>query len=321
MVSIIIPIYNVDAYLNSCLESIVKQTYTNWECVLINDGSTDSSGNICNFWAQKDNRIHVIHQKNSGVSIARNNGLQKAKGEYICFIDSDDWIDDDYLELMINHSNNCDFVVSGQIREFPDGKTIIYKPNNTGFFNLSHKQTKLFIELCKDYLLYAPHEKLYKKEIITNNNLRFLEGCNYGEDLIFNFQYLQYVKNISTVSVAKYHYRILPNTLSTKFRENQFQEDYNQWKILESFYREHNLFNQEAKEYLYRRLWGIVYDGIFIYPKLANKSSKFLKNILFIPEIYDLKNHQRIFNCSWWIKQAIIFRLYPIFKIYFWIKG
>lgn len=321
MISIIIPIYNAEKYIDECIESIEKQTYTNWECILVNDGSTDSSGNICNQWAKNDKRIHIIHQKNCGVSIARNNGLKKSKGEYICFIDSDDWIDENYLKLMIEHSSHCDLVVSGQIREFPNRTTTIYKPCNTEVFNISHENANKFIELSEDFLLFAPHEKLYKKEIITNNNIRFLEGCNYGEDLIFNFQYLQYVNNISTISDAQYHYRILSNTLSTKFRENQFYEDYDQWKILEAFFYKHHLLTPKAKEYLYERLWGIIYDGLFIYPQLLNQSNKYLKDILSIPEIKELKKFRRTFNCSWWIKQSILYRLYPIFRFYFSLRN
>lgn len=103
MISIIIPVYNVKLYLDNCIQSVIQQSYTDFECILVDDGSTDGSSEICDQWAEKDNRIIIVHQPNGGVSSARNKGLEQAKGEYICFIDSDDWVDVDYLSAMINN--------------------------------------------------------------------------------------------------------------------------------------------------------------------------------------------------------------------------
>ena len=115
MISIIIPVYNSATYLNQCIESIINQTYTDWECIIINDGSTDDSANICDIWSQTDSRIHVIHQSNQGVSASRNRGLKKSKGEYIVFVDSDDWVETNYLYDMISSmvENKTDIIVTG----------------------------------------------------------------------------------------------------------------------------------------------------------------------------------------------------------------
>ena len=216
MISIIIPVYNVAPYLDQCLESVINQTYTDWECILVNDGSTDNSGDICDSWAQKDNRIHVIHQNNSGVSVARNKGLDIARGEFITFIDSDDWIDKFFLESMFKHSKDSDLVVSGLIRNYQNSTTAEYTPLYTEYFPINEHQIDKFVDLNKKSLLFAPHEKLYRADIINTYHIRFTIGCNYGEDLLFNYEYLQYVKNISTIAIALYHYRVLENTLSTK---------------------------------------------------------------------------------------------------------
>ena len=102
MISVIVPVYNAAPYLDQCIESIVKQTYTDWECILINDGSTDKSGEICDKWGKFDSRFRIIHQINQGVSATRNRGIKESKGEYIVFIDSDDWVSPNYLKDMIN---------------------------------------------------------------------------------------------------------------------------------------------------------------------------------------------------------------------------
>ena len=120
MISIIIPVYNVKLYLDNCIQSVIQQSYTDFECILVDDGSTDGSSEICDQWAEKDNRIIIVHQPNGGVSSARNKGLEQAKGEYICFIDSDDWVDVDYLSAMINNlkEKETDLIICGLTQEF-----------------------------------------------------------------------------------------------------------------------------------------------------------------------------------------------------------
>ncbi|MBQ7815737.1 MAG: glycosyltransferase, partial [Oscillospiraceae bacterium] len=100
MISVIVPVYNTEKFLDKCIESISKQTFDDFEIILVDDGSTDKSGQICDTWAHKDNRVKVIHKQNAGVSAARNNGIAAAKGEYIAFVDSDDTVSPDYLRLL-----------------------------------------------------------------------------------------------------------------------------------------------------------------------------------------------------------------------------
>ncbi len=317
MTSIIIPIYNTEKHLNNCLASISNQSFADFECILIDDGSTDNSPIICDEWAVKDNRFLVIHKQNEGVSAARNDGLNIAKGDYILFVDSDDWLEHDYIAEMARHSEYAELTVSGQIRDYSNGKQEVFKPHHTTSFQLCSENTAIFTQLCKDWLLYAPHEKLYRRDIIEKNGIRFIKGRNYGEDLTFNFEYLDYVSTISLVDKALYHYRIEEGSLSTRFRPNQFDEDYKQWKILASYFQRKNMWNEESKPYLYRRLWGIVYDGIFLYSKLEKSSSSYFKEILSIPEINELREYQSLFPCSSWIKWAISNRYSWLFKLYF----
>ncbi len=317
MISIIIPIFNAKRHLEQCLESVCGQTYTAFECILVDDGSTDGSGELCDQWAKKESRFRVIHKQNGGVSAARNDGLDIAKGELVMFVDSDDWLEKDYVEEMASHCDNAELTVSGQIRDYSNGNQEVFKPCQTTSFTISSENTAIFTQLCKDWLLYAPHEKLYRRDIIEKNGIRFIKGCSYGEDLTFNFEYLDYVSTISMVDKALYYYRIEEGSLSNRFRPNQFDEDYKQWKILESFFPKKGLWNEESKPYLYKRLWGIVYDGIFLYPQLDNASSSYIKHILAIPEIEGLEQYKNCFNCATWIKWLIIQRNAFALKMYF----
>lgn len=315
--SIIIPIYNSEKHLEQCLESVCSQTYTDFECILIDDGSTDNSASICDHWAKKDERFRVIHKKNEGVSAARNDGIEKARGEYILFVDSDDWLEKNHVTEMTSHCNDAELTISGQIREYVDGKQKIFKPRQTTTFHLSSENTSIFTQLCEDWLLFAPHEKLYVLDIINKNHIRFEAGCDYGEDLQFNFSYLEHIETISTVSQAHYHYRMEDNSLSSRFRSNQFDEDYGQWQVLASFFQRKGLWNDASKPYLYKRLWGIVYDGIFLYPKLEDAPSSYIKHILSIPEIDDLKQYGNTFKCAQWIKWLILHNQTFAFNILF----
>lgn len=323
MVSIIVPVYNVESYLDECIQSIITQTYKDWECILINDGSIDKSGDICDQWTKKDYRIKVIHQSNQGVSAARNRGLKHAHGEFITFIDSDDWIENNYLNVIVKHlyHNPSELYVSGIIQNFNDGTKHTYIPTNQVSFRLKSENIHHFVDLNRSYLLYGPTANLYQGKIIREHNIRFRTNISYGEDLLFNYDYLEHVKTITCIDKAYYHYRIIGNnTLSSKFRQDQFETDYAQWQVVLSFYQRKNLWNKEAKELLYQRLWGIIYDGLFLFPKLKNPSYKYIQQILSIPEIKELKQYKDIYPCKAWIKQTILSRLTFLFYLIFKFK-
>lgn len=317
MISIIVPVYNVEDYLPQCLNSIITQKYVNWECILIDDGSTDNSGLICDSYSQKDNRITIIHQANQGVSVARNNGIKCATGQYITFVDSDDWIDENYLNSLLKGLySNSDIVASGLIQEFPDNTTKTLVPPQNYSFSLNEEHTNIFVEMNKLSLFYGPVAKLYKHSIIKKYNISFPENCSYGEDLIFNYQYLSHIKEITCMSVVNYHYRIIGSgTLSSRFRPDRFDTDYFQWKILRMFYQQQQMWNRISQEYLYQKLWGIVYDGIFEEKKIKKN---IIDKIVNIPEHNELIYWEHTFSCAKWIKKLIQYKcsylLYLILK-------
>lgn len=284
MISIIIPVYNVEKYLDQCLESVVFQSYTDFECILVNDGSTDNSGNICDKWAKKDNRFRVLNQDNQGVSCARNNGIDNANGEYIVFIDSDDWVDTDYLESFMNESS--DLVISGDIVETQNGPIKINTPIQEKEITISNKYLNEFSQLLESHLLFGPFLKRYKASIIKENQIYFNKDLSYGEDLVFNFEYLKHVTNIYTIPKATYHYRRFEaNTLSTIFRPDFWNVNYQQWLLMKYFFQSKNIFQSPISDIMYTRLWGIIYDSIF---NINYKDIEFLEIVKYIKRIISI---------------------------------
>ncbi len=321
MISIIVPVYNTAPYLDQCIESIVKQTYTDWECILINDGSTDKSGEICSIWEKRDSRIHVINQNNKGVSAARNRGIEESKGEHIVFIDSDDWTDIEYLSKMIKECGNCDLTITGIIDHYADGKIVAIEPNNTKSIIIEPSFSYELIDLLKKNLFYGPVCKLYNSQIIKHHNIKFPIDCSLGEDLEFNFEYLRHISTIKTIATAHYHYRKLPSgSLFTKIRSNQFEIDLKHWRIRYNFFKDNGLLDSNSMEILAKLLWGLIYDGIFRYESIKKPSLNYLKLLGRIPETTLLKQYKHTFDCAPWIKYAITRKLYIIFYLYFKFK-
>lgn len=215
-ISIVIPVYNVKNYLSTCLDSVINQSYSNLEIILVDDGSTDNSGTICDDYAKRDNRIIVCHQKNSGVSLARNNGIAKAKGEYICFIDADDIVHPDYIKKLVSNLDSNALTIC-QIEKFQNNVNFS-KENTNSKIELDQKH---FIELCNMSLLNTPCCKLYQKSILKDNKIAFDTTLSLGEDLLFNLNYLKYIDRIIVVAQKLYYYRRSDNnTLSMSYYSN-----------------------------------------------------------------------------------------------------
>ena len=203
--SIIIPVYNVEKYLKDCLESIKKQTYSKFEVICINDGSTDSSADVLSLYAKKDKRFKVLNQGNLGVSEARNRGLLASKGEYVAFVDSDDWIEATYLKTLYTEikRNKSDIIVFGG-DTFPEAEWAdkilntekkIY--NNDSINALLHENGSIPF-MCN---------KVYKREMLVKNKCLFEKKLSLGEDQAFQFTVFPYAKKISFIPEKLYHYR------------------------------------------------------------------------------------------------------------------
>lgn len=211
LISVIIPIYNSEKYLRMTLESLKQQTYTEFEAIMIDDGSTDSSGIIADKFAEQDRRFHVIHVKNGGVSKARNIGLDYAIGKWIYCLDSDDRMEPNMFEKMIDCSNNSQMVVASvQIEELQRNKIrkLVHKKNS---FDNREKIANYLVmvdEQEKDLLLNYLWNRLMKREVIEAAHLRFDETITLGEDFLFICNFLEHCNNITLIDDILYHYYI-----------------------------------------------------------------------------------------------------------------
>lgn len=222
LISVIVPIYNVEKYLNECIDSIIRQTYTNLEIILVNDGSTDSCAKICDSYKKKDSRIKVIHKENGGVSSARNIGLRKSNGIYISFVDSDDWIEPNYYEKMLKVAleNDLDVVQCSYFRITCNNKEYINLSNNE---IKSNKKEYLYQILNVQSGVGFCHMKLYKKDIIKD--VLFDENLKVCEDALFNIKISYNINKFSIISDALYNYRINENSVVKKY-DIKYQEKY-----------------------------------------------------------------------------------------------
>lgn len=207
MISIIIPVYNVEKFLPECLDSLLSQTYTDFEVILVDDGSPDKSGSICDEYTQKDARIRAIHQKNAGVSAARNNGIEQARGEWVTFIDSDDWVCSNYLQnFHLDESDGIDLVIQGlEYYDQRDGH--FFSP--WSFKECVLKKDDFLFAFAENKLMEVgfPVGKAYSKKLLDLNNLRFDTRLSFHEDHIFVLDYYMLCHTIRLVDAIDYKYR------------------------------------------------------------------------------------------------------------------
>lgn len=202
-ISVIVPVYNAEKYLPKCLESILSQTFTDFELLLIDDGSTDNSSKICDNYASKDNRIRVFHKENGGVSSTRNRGIKESQGKWIVFVDSDDWVGTEYLQSMFCDSKTSDLSMQGYKIIRVNGEEEVHKFDSNIYTN---NIMLVFCESEYKNIINSPISKLFKREIIEINNIQFDNSISYGEDHLFVLEYLKYVKNVYISNISDYYY-------------------------------------------------------------------------------------------------------------------
>ena len=218
LISVIVPIYNVEKYLDRCIKSIVNQSYTNLEIILVDDGSPDRCGEICDEWVKKDNRIKVIHKENGGLSDARNAGIEIAKGEYLSFIDSDDYVNKDFIKILYNLliENNSDISMCGVCETKKDED--INKEIGKG--NIRNILSKNALE-GKEHVYCVAWNKLYKKSIFKN--IRYPKG-KIHEDVAVIYKIMYYSEKISITDSKLYFYFSAPESIMrSKFSEKRLE--------------------------------------------------------------------------------------------------
>lgn len=207
-ISIIMPVYKVEEYVAKTIESVLKQTLTDFEFFAIDDGSPDNSGKICDEYAKKDARLKVIHKENGGAPMARNIAIEQATGKYMYFIDSDDWIEEDMLEIMYNlaEKNDADLIITGFSMEYyQNGKYVTYQNKmNDDIYIKQEDFRKNAYKYLNNSLLSLPWNKLFKTEIIKKENIRFPN--TKWDDHHFNMDYLMNIEKVVVSDITKYHW-------------------------------------------------------------------------------------------------------------------
>lgn len=253
LISVIVPVYNVEKYLERCLDSILRQTYTNLEILLIDDGSKDNSGNICDEYAKKDNRIKVIHKPNGGISDVRNVGLETAKGEYIGFVDSDDYIADDMFETLYNLSeNNSTDISIVSFYEMYNGKLIGVRDDKS--LMKMDKEEALKELLIDTNIQSYMWNKLFKKELFEG--LKFPLGKNF-EDIATVLLIFERANNVVLLQDPKYYYLRRDDSIvghrSNKTYIDYLEVIYDKYMYLKDKYPKIELYN--AYNYVINMIW------------------------------------------------------------------
>lgn len=282
-ISTIVPVYNVEKYLTKCIDSIINQTYKDLEIILVDDGSTDNSGQICDQYAKKDNRIKVIHKENGGLSDARNVGIKNSTGEYLSFIDSDDYIDKDMIECLYNAitNTNSDIAVCGKYIEGETGK--YYLKNVNSQLKIYDSKEALKSILTNNLIDVSACDKLFIKTLFKD--IQFPKN-KYFEDMGTIYKLIDLCNSIVHIGSAKYHYIQRQDSITkTKFdmRYNDLYEHMNQ--LIELINKKYNYLTEYVLSYQLQNLITIIteyHNSINEdkenYIEIRNKAYKELKN-------------------------------------------
>lgn len=326
LISIIIPVYNSQEYICACMESILKQININCEIILVNDGSIDNSGKICDSYREKHDFIKVIHQKNGGPSEARNTGIEYAKGKYIIFIDSDDIIDEKAIEKLLKFAkeDESDIIFYGYRCEIRS-KNII-KVSKIYYEEKTCEMEEFKKDFCKyldKWYLSLITNKMYKREIINKNNIKFDIMLKNSEDLVFNFEFMKFCKKVSIKEDILYYYlkKNNDNSISSIYHENLIQmQQYAFEKIRKMLIdmKANNKFNINMIEKQYLSiLFSIIYNienGKYSIKKkeINNILGLINRDKLFLEALEENSNQSKIYYLlykAFSIKSFILVRL------------
>lgn len=263
LVSIIVPVYNVEKYLIECLNSLVNQTYSNIEVLLIDDGSKDSSGEICDDFAAKYKNVYSYHKKNSGLGLTRNYGMSLIKGEYVTFVDSDDYLDKDAISCLVAglDKGKNDTVIGGFTKVSDTGKKLYVEKYSSQIFAEKDIYTKLLVKMLgsspnnHDSIRPSVWNTLYSVNIIKKNKLSFVsERELISEDIVWDTDYYRFCKSVQLISAATYYYRLNPTSLTQVYKEDRFQKNVYFFECMTKKLRD-SIIYEEAKQRLSKNLF------------------------------------------------------------------
>lgn len=275
LISVIVPVYNSERNLRQCLDSIFAQTITNWECIVIDDGSIDGSDVICDEYAGKDGRFKVIHKNNEGVSIARNIALDHSKGKYIAFVDSDDIISTVFGETLEKNARDVDLLMFSNQNFYNDGGKTTYQRKKERLVGKENVE-KYLLTLKKNTQQWEFYgyiwNKCYLRSIIEENHIRFTPGLSYREDNVFNEMYYRHTKSMIILDDVLYFYRVSTSGLTyAKVSKND-------WYMIST------LLDKYTND--------ISYEPLLLYDK--ERVFKFLQKALYPPSYKDIMIFEKL---------------------------
>ena len=306
-ISVIIPVYNTEKYLSKCIESVLCQTFKDFELILVDDGSTDRSGVICDYYELSDKRVRTIHKSNEGVSGARNTGLAHAKGRYITFVDSDDYIEETWLNGLYDsmEKNHSDLVYANYDRVDEDGNIIYFSTHENRYKLISNPEEKIqyILDTLKGGLGWEVCFRLFRRDLIKQNCLKFCETCSgFAEDMGFVLSYILYCNNYCSTDLRGYKYLVRNDSAM------ESSKDIIQFNPLNEVSKSiHSYFIKSSCKDLENRFFPLIHFGIMYdqYRRLINKG-----------QLKELKRElDKIRDQQYYVSQTKkIFKVYPELK-------
>ena len=327
-ISIIVPIYKIrEEHLRVCIESLIGQTHNNIEIILIDDGSPDQCGDICDEYAQQDNRIHVIHQQNKGVSVARNAGIEAAAGKYLVFVDGDDWLEYDCCERMLREieQRSVDIVFFKHCREYEHRTKYLPGAPSMEFAKDELRKIQLYALKGEDIFGFdarPPWGKAIKREVIKKNHLKYIEGIRKSQDVLFNLYLYEVAESAYFINYIGYHYRINDYSIDRRYNPDMPEIIQGMFKEVERFI--HKLHYQDP---LFERAFGhrcIKMLGLMENTYFCHKESKLTrKEIIQISDNYIKENWKYVDRCRLkdcnrlTVKVRYILEKYRLWNLYY----
>ena len=276
-VSVVIPVYNVEKYIDDCVKTVCAQTLKEIEIILVDDGSTDNGAAVCEQWVQKDARVRLIRQPNQGVSVARNKGIETARGEWIAFIDSDDWIDEGYLEVLYETAvkNQADVGLCGFYYDYPDQMVARWHFEKDMLFKGRDEVSQIQIQiLAKNMsrvknnsgdIVGAPWCKLFNTRFLRDNELRFIPGLRRSQDVVFNLYSFEKAQTVAYVNKQLYHYRQNQESICRTFSKKILSDVDNYLREMKKFIGIYHKEDVIFKEAFKVKVTTSVYKCLFQY--------------------------------------------------------
>lgn len=325
IISVIIPVYNVENFLHRCIDSVLKQTMQDFEVILINDGSEDYSGKICDDFAKKDKRITVVHKKNARVSAARNDGLKIAKGKYVSFIDSDDWIEPNMFQKMFQKAEelDLDIVMCDYKKKTETDEQTRTQPIRGGFYSREHIKNELFKCLIMfDHIEFPPTISnwafLFKLEFLKLNNLYYDEDIHYCEDSLLGSKAMYHANNFYYLKGHYfYNYFTNPNSTTNTYNEKKWISYLKINEKLKHYFEKDCDFDFSRQLKINMLYFTLNALGQIKYSKRGvRERENMIRNIMIHPYVGEVFDGFKLPDVSWKMKVAILLIKFRMAKTY-----